>query len=249
VIAEAARFDGMDPDELEDHCAAVEAGASTLLLDEDTSATNFMIRDQRMQTLVHTSQEPITPFVDRIRELRDQLQISTVLVMGGSGDYFDHADTVIQMDAYRPVDVTDRVRSIARNHPTGRLEEYSTELQPRRPRLLSPSTLDPERKPGRVRIQARRRDTLVFGRGEIDLRAVEQLPDASQLRAIGWILVRLWRCGRDPLEPVPSIVETLDRISNGDWDVLTGRPDGDLALPRVHEVMAALNRLRGVEFL
>ena len=69
---------------------ALEAGAGVVLLDEDTSATNFMIRDQRMQALVAKPQEPITPFVDRVRELRDRLGVSVVLVMGGSGDYFDH---------------------------------------------------------------------------------------------------------------------------------------------------------------
>ncbi|MCG6442092.1 ABC-ATPase domain-containing protein, partial [Vibrio parahaemolyticus] len=64
---------------------SIEAGATTLLIDEDTSATNFMIRDERMQALVSKGDEPITPLVDRIGQLRDELGISTLVVMGGSG--------------------------------------------------------------------------------------------------------------------------------------------------------------------
>jgi predicted ABC-class ATPase len=225
---------------------ALETGAAAVLLDEDTSATNFMIRDERMQTLVAKEQEPITPFVDRIRELRDRLGVSTVLVMGGSGDYFDHADVVIQMDSYRPRDVTDRARDIARTHRTGRREEHETELTRPPGRRLDPRTLNPERRPGRWKIQARGVDTLLFGRGDVDLRAVEQLEDPSQLRAIGWILARLSESHENSIEPAPIIRQMLDRIAGGGWDWLTGRPDGDLALPRLHEVMAALNRLRGV---
>jgi predicted ABC-class ATPase len=91
----------------------IEAGAQVLLLDEDTSATNFMIRDRRMQMLVEKGQEPITPFVDKVRQLYDEMAISTVLVMGGSGDYFQVADQVIQMTDYRPQDVTRRAQAIA----------------------------------------------------------------------------------------------------------------------------------------
>jgi predicted ABC-class ATPase len=227
---------------------ALEVGTSGLLLDEDTSATNFMIRDERMQALVAKESEPITPFVDRIRELRDRLEVSTVLVMGGSGDYFDHADTVIQMDAYLPRDVTERAGDIARTHRTGRREERETELKAPRARRLEPRSLNPERKPGRVKVQARDVDTLVFGRWDVDLRAVEQIEDASQVRAIGWLMARLAGENSDDLEPLPVIERMLGRLADGDWRCLTGRPDGDLAVPRVHEVMAALNRLRGVRF-
>ncbi len=224
---------------------ALEAGVRTLLVDEDTSATNFMIRDERMQALVAKDKEPITPFVDRIGELRDALGVSTILVMGGSGDYFDHADTVIQMDAYRPVDVTEKAREVARTHSTGRKEERERPLTPPGERLLDPRSVKPERKPGRVKVGARGLDTLILGRADVDLRAVEQLVDGSQLRVIGWILARLAGEGGGSVAPIPAIREWLERLGSGDWDGLTGRPDGDLALPRLHEVMAALNRLRG----
>ena len=84
-----------------------------LLIDEDTSATNFMIRDERMQELVTKEKEPITPFVDKVKQLHRDLGVSTILVMGGSGDYFDVADTVIMMDNYQPRCVTQRAKEIA----------------------------------------------------------------------------------------------------------------------------------------
>lgn len=225
---------------------ALEVGAESVLLDEDTSATNFMIRDQRMQALVAKTSEPITPFLDRVRELRDSLGVSTVLVMGGSGDYFDHADTVIQMDAYRPLDVTVDAHTIAQTHRTGRAEEHASPLRRPQLRQLMPASVKPERKPGLVKIVVRGLDTLVVGRTDIDLRAVEQLVDPCQLRAIGWILARLARTDGEGVDPIPEIDRRLSELRATGWDALTGRPDGDLALPRVAEVMATLNRLRGV---
>jgi predicted ABC-class ATPase len=227
---------------------ALETGASCLLLDEDTSATNFMIRDRRMQELVAKTSEPITPFVDRVRELRDQLGVSTVLVMGGSGDYFDHADLVIQMDSYRARDVSDEAREIASGYVTGRREERESNLTTAAPRHLMARSINPERSRGRWKIQARGTDTLVIGRSDIDLRAVEQIEDPSQLRTIGWILGRLSEHDEGLCEPLPAIQFMLDRLSQGDWRWLSGRPDGDLAAPRPHEVMAALNRLRNARF-
>jgi len=227
---------------------ALETGSSCLLLDEDTSATNFMIRDRRMQELVAKTSEPITPFVDRVRELRDQLGVSTLLVMGGSGDYFDHADLVIQMDSYRPRDVTGEAREIASGHVTGRREEREADLTSAAPRHLVVRSINPERGQGRWKIQARGIDTLVIGQSDIDLRAVEQIEDPSQLRAIGWILGRLSEHDKNECDPLPAIRLMLDRLGQGDWQWLSGRPDGDLAAPRAHEVMAALNRLRGACF-
>ena len=107
---------------------ALEIGAEVLLVDEDTSATNFMIRDQRMQALVAKEKEPITPFVDKVRALYQDLDVSTILVMGGSGDYFDVADTVIMMRDYMPRDVTAEARRIARAQPTRRSVEVGQSL-------------------------------------------------------------------------------------------------------------------------
>ena len=100
---------------------ALEVGASTLLLDEDTLATNFMIRDIRMKTLIAKEKEPITPFVEHVRSLYEEKGISTVIVMGGSGDYFSLADVVIGMIEYSPHDLTSQAHQIVKENP---LPEY-----------------------------------------------------------------------------------------------------------------------------
>lgn len=225
---------------------ALEAGAGTLLVDEDTSATNFMIRDERMQALVAKAHEPITPFIDRVRELRDALGVSTLLVMGGSGDYFDCADTVIQMQDYLPRDVTAAAREIAASHVTGRQEEHEKPLERLAPRPLEPRSVDPTTGRGKRKVQAKGCDLLVFGRGDVDLRAVEQVADPSQVRTIGLLLARLGdECGSVD-DPPARLREWL---AAPDWFRLSDRAEGNLALPRVFEVMAALNRLRGVKMV
>lgn len=222
----------------------LEAGAQSILVDEDTSATNFMIRDRRMQALVAKDKEPITPFVDRIRQLRDELDVSTVLVMGGSGDYFDCADTVIQMQDYQPYNVTEKAHAIAAEHVTGRSEEALDPLSHPITRALHAERLNPEVKPGKRKVQARGPETLIFGRTDVDLRAVEQIADPSQVRAIGALLAWLSdKCNL--LEEPPERIRNL--LENDPWQILS-KPDGDLALPRTTEVMAALNRLRGNHF-
>jgi len=221
---------------------ALECGATALLVDEDTSATNFMIRDERMQALISSDREPITPFVDRIRDLRDALDVSTILVMGGSGDYFDCADTVIAMHDYQPHDVT--AAALAATHVTGRREEHGAALQRPAVRRLDPASLHPETGQGRhkVRVRARARDALVFGEDDVDLRAVEQLADPSQVRAIGLLLARLAGERGDVPDPPAWIATSLET----GWEHLAVRRDGDLAMPRLADVMAALNRVRGV---
>ena len=92
---------------------AIGAGAQLLLIDEDTSATNFMVRDELMARVVARDKEPITPFISRIRDLYEKAGISTILVAGSSGAFFHVADTVIQMDRYVPLEITAVARAAA----------------------------------------------------------------------------------------------------------------------------------------
>lgn len=94
---------------------ALESQASLLLIDEDTSATNFMIRDGRMQRLIAPEKEPITPFSNKVKALYDDHNVSTILIVGGSGDYFDVADQVLMMDEYVLKDVTQQAKDIAQS--------------------------------------------------------------------------------------------------------------------------------------
>jgi len=223
---------------------AVELGATCLLMDEDTCATNFMIRDERMQALVPAAKEPIVPFVERVGALHRDLGVSTILVMGGSGAYFGTADTVIMMDAWLPVDRTADARRLA---PPG-VEPTRWPGRPGR-RIPWPESVDPSRGRREVKVSARSVRRLQFGAGEIDLSALTQLVDISQTRAVGEILVCLRRKLMDGKLSLGELLDRVCRVLDTDGlDAVAGRPVGYLAAPRRQEIGAALNRLRGAKF-
>lgn len=218
---------------------SIEAGARTLLVDEDTAATNLMIRDARMQELVGKGSEPLTPFVDLIRPLYNEHGVSTVVVMGGSGDYLDIADRVLLLESYRAEDCTERARQVAAR-PTGRDIEADT-FAPIRHRDIDERTVDARGKNGRARIRNRGTDTLIFGETDVDIRAIEQIIDPSQVTGIGIALHRLVRDGAFTEATLAQAVARYRRNAS-EWfteDILD-----DYAVPRGLDLAAALNRLR-----
>lgn len=228
---------------------ALEMGAEVLLLDEDTSATNFMIRDARMQRLVAKEKEPITPFIDRVRQLYQEKGVSTIIVMGGAGDYFDVCDTVIMMDNYEPREVTRQARQISEQIPSGRMSEVSERLELGSGRVPLKQSFKPFRG-HKVKAQARGLDTVVFGETTIDLGLVEQLVDASQTRAIAEMMLYATRY----VDGQRTLRDVLDKmyqdIENEGLDVVSpfrGQHPGDLARPRLLEVAAAINRMRTLQ--
>ncbi|AWG80784.1 TPA: ABC-ATPase domain-containing protein [Vibrio parahaemolyticus] len=222
---------------------SIEAGTTSLLIDEDTSATNFMIRDERMQALVAKGDEPITPLVDRIGQLRDELDISTIIVMGGSGDYLDVANTVIQMHDYQAVDVTEKAKQVIAQHPTQRHNESEESLQTFRPRALNRVALMNILTDGKFRVSAKGKDSLRFGKEFTDLSALEQIESADEVNAIGWLWFQLAQLPGWCNNPAKEIEEML----SGEWHASLPK-QGDLAKPRTLDVMAALNRMRKSQF-
>ena len=225
---------------------AIETGSSLLLMDEDTCATNFMIRDARMQALIASNQEPITPLVDRIGELHKDLGVSTLLVMGGSGDYFDSADQVIAMESFQPKLVTAKAKQIVQENPGSRKTETSQPLPKVPMRTRNLSTLDFSRGKKTCVIQTQKLTALILGRTEIDVRYVEHLVEMGQLELCGWILKQLKdRQGKDPnVSNNEAIKNILEAIETGELESVTPFNNGLLALPRLQDVMAVLNRLR-----
>lgn len=224
---------------------ALEAVAKLLLVDEDTAATNFMIRDRRMQQLVSKDKEPITPFIDKIRQLYIDYEVSTILVMGGSGDYFDMADTAIAMDNFQPYEVTEKAKAIAAEYATERTIEGGTQFGKITPRVPLAESIDPSSGKKAVKTKVRDEDEISFGSEDIDLAAVEQIVDTGQLRAIAAAIVY---AKREYLDKNITIPEILDRvmadIDADGLDAITTSPQGDLAEFRRFELAAALNRLR-----
>ncbi len=226
---------------------ALGAGSRLLLIDEDTAATNFMVRDRRMQALVAREREPITPFVDRVREMWETLGVSTVMVLGGCGDYFDVADTVVAMDAYRAFERTAEAREIAGRLPTGRVTEARDWPTGELRRVVDPGSLDVSRGRRGVHSRARRTDSIEIGRTEIDLSGLHQIVHPAQTRALAAALAWAVSSGAvDGRRTVGEIVEVVvARLRDEGMDGFADGVRGDLAVFRGLDLAAALNRLRG----
>lgn len=243
---------------------ALEAGCRALLVDEDTSATNFMMRDRVMEAVVARDAEPITPFVERMRDLWERAGVSCVLVAGSSGAFFSVADTVIQMDRYEARDVTERVRSVCRELsvpetpraggfelPNGRREIRLDGLEPERSRGHGRGRgrgTAGEGGPARLKARSRGTDEIQVGRGMADMRLVEQLVDPEQAAAIAQMLKAAAERGLlSRGVTAPEAAGQLVKIAaDQGWRDISdhGEAACGLALPRVPEIVAAINRWR-----
>jgi predicted ABC-class ATPase len=228
---------------------ALEVKSRLLLMDEDSCATNFMVRDEKMQKLVPKEKEPITPFIDQVRNLHQELGVSTILVMGGSGDYFEVADTVIFMDSYVPKVVTARAREIAAHDPSRRVPEAPGGFGRPVAKVPLAESFNPYRGQ-RVKVRGRGVEGVQFGQENIDLDDVEQVVDPSQSEGIANLL--LHAVNRGYFDGRATLLQVLERIY-GDiqargLDAIAphggGRHPGDYALPRLQDAAAAINRLR-----
>ena len=222
---------------------ALEVGTSLLLVDEDTSATNFMVRDERMRELVR--REPISPFIHLVRPLYLSLGVSTVVVVGGVGDYLDVADRVILLEDYAASDATGRAREVVgRFPPRAPLEDR--QIKPPRPRRLRAGSLD-LRRGKRETARGRGLHTVELGRERVDLSSVEQLAEAGQTEAAARIIGRFAAGGDRGLGEM--VEEALAAVSEGGLEALgqrRGHP-GQMSLPRAQEVAAAVNRARSLQ--
>ncbi|NEZ58364.1 ABC-ATPase domain-containing protein [Adonisia turfae] len=225
---------------------AIEAGVQVLLIDEDTAATNLMIRDRNMQTLIAKDKEPITPFIDKVRQLYTDHGISTVLVMGGSGDYFEVADHVIALDNYGAKDVTAEAKAIAAEYPSDRKIEGGQNFGTITQRHIQLPKFDTDRKPAKVKTQSL--TTLTIGQEDIDLRGIEQLIEPNQTRAIAHAILTWQQQNRS--HSLKSLLDDImDWVNRGDFDSLTPYPMADLSEFRRYELAAVINRLRNLRII
>ncbi|MFQ9514405.1 MAG: ABC-ATPase domain-containing protein [Eubacterium sp.] len=227
---------------------AMEAGSSLFLVDEDTSATNFMIRDELMQKVVHRDMEPITPFSLRVRQLFETAHISTILVAGSSGSYFSQADHIIQMKEYHPEDITEMAKSAALEFAAAD-NSMMTEMVPE---ISFPEFSKPRiwlRKPDsgdRVKMKVMGKDSISINKETIDLRYVEQLVDTGQLAGLAnivWYIRTHYLAGNISMTEAVNRVEEILKSSRFE-KVCAGKVNGNLTIPRRQEIFACLNRWR-----
>lgn len=223
---------------------AAESGSRLLLIDEDTSATNFMIRDQLMSQVITPFEEPITPFISRVRSLYTDLGISTVIVAGSSGSYFHVADRVIQMKEYVPYDITRKAKQAAEAFPsmTGEKEPFPSFTKRRVPKP------DPViQKEDRVKLKAMGTSELMLCRECVELRYLEQLKDQEQTLALAYLLRYVEKKlfdGKKSLEEIGMLLEKQLREQGMESMFERGETIASLARPRKQEIMACINRYR-----
>lgn len=242
---------------------SMEAGSHLFLLDEDTSATNFMVRDAFMQQVIQREKEPITPFLERAEDLYKKAGISTILVTGSSGAFFHIADTIIQMDNYVPKDITASVKKLCSQYPLPAVSVTDFQL-PHSHRIMSRPAESSKRlihnsrgnhsdsgaaKPERLKTRISGTDGFSLGRQEIDLRYTEQLIDAEQTAALGLLLKYAVEHLADGRRTLPEIVQFLwKNLSLHGLSFFTENQkiSCGYATPRIQEIYACLNRYRGL---
>ncbi len=226
---------------------SMEAGTSLFLIDEDTSATNFMIRDELMQRVIHRDMEPITPFIDRIRELYDRYGISTVIVAGSSGAYFHVADNIIQMDRYIPKDITGYAKREAEGFPAIRgVDEPAGEPDFSR----CPKASGAFKGGSRIKMKTMGREAVSIDRETIDLRYVEQIVDSEQVTALGHCVKYAQKNIFDGKTTLIQVVDQLEAVmeKQGMAAVCESRSSvANMARPRRQEIFACFDRYRSLK--
>lgn len=232
----------------------IEAGSKTFLIDEDTTATNFMVRDALMQQIIVREKEPITPFLERVRDIYEKAGISTILVAGSSGAYFYAADTILQMDCYQTLDITKKVKETCENLDSPSLTAPGFRIPNFKRSVFSPDSRSKRENSGkrqhgndRIKTKVLGKDAFMIDRQTVDLRYVEQLADSEQTACLAQLLKYVKEKGYGDMT-MTDLVQLLEtQIKNrGLSSVLNSSciPCG-FALPRVQEIYACFNRYRG----
>ena len=224
---------------------AMEAGAELLLLDEDTSATNFMIRDKVMAKLVSDEKEPITTLLRHIRGIYKTMGISFIIVVGISGDYLSVAYLVIQLDHYKVKDVTKEAKEICEQCQIAGQYAEKEVCMPEFSRKLKPV------KHARRKLKSMGTDTVLIDRESIDVRYLEQLSESGQTTALaymmGWILDHVTK-EEDIQEFIENMYKLIER--KGMAAVIPANYSaGHPVLPRKQELYACLNRYRSAKIV
>ncbi len=219
---------------------AMETGSKLILIDEDTSATNFMIRDARMQKLVQ--KEPIIPLIDRLRELFEKFGISSILVIGGAGDYLDVCDRVIVMENYIPLEKTEYAKMIAQEMPSGRNNSKIPQMEEIKIRILDTDSIQ------REKVKTHGKETLRIGKEFVNTAFVEEFAEEGQLKTVGLAITNI--IANSGKRKFPEITAETEKIlsEKGINILFNGFIKPGFSIVRKFEIASVLNRMRNVKF-
>ena len=226
---------------------ALESGSSLILIDEDTSATNFMVRDRLMAQVITPGEEPITPFISRVRGMYEDLGVSSVIVAGSSGAFFHMADTIIQMKEYVPIDITQKAKEAAAYEDRGAEDAEDARKFPPFNRKRCPGPDMALRKEDRIKMKAMGTSEISICKENVELRYLEQLKDQEQSMALAYLLKYAQLKMMDGRKDLRQIGDLLEEQLNGSGlESLFERGDvsSQLARPRKQEILACINRYR-----
>ncbi|MBQ6874665.1 MAG: ABC-ATPase domain-containing protein, partial [Lachnospiraceae bacterium] len=227
---------------------SIEAGSGLLLLDEDTSATNFMVRDRLMQEVISRDKEPITPFIERARDLYDEAGISTIMVAGSSGAFFYLADHILLLDNYRVREITEEVKAVCAHHPAPSIHAPGFQL-PEFHRVLPAFRRIQSRdsRHDQMKVKTFGVDSLSLDRETVDVRYLEQIIDSEQTMALAYLMRYCLENLLDGKRTVRQVVsQTMELLEKKGWEAFCrGYVPGGLAKTREQELYACLNRFRG----
>ncbi len=227
---------------------ALESGSSLILIDEDTSATNFMVRDRLMAQVITPGEEPITPFISRVRGMYEDLGVSSVIVAGSSGAFFHMADTIIQMKEYVPIDITQKAKEAAAAcEDMGAEDADDARKFPPFNRKRCPGPDMALRKEDRIKMKAMGTSEISICKENVELRYLEQLKDQEQSMALAYLLKYAqlkMMDGRKDLRQIGDLLE--EQLDGSGLESLFERGDvsSQLARPRKQEILACINRYR-----
>lgn len=225
----------------------IESGSTLFLIDEDTSATNFMIRDELMQKVICREEEPITPFIERVKSMYQDLGISSVIVAGSSGSFFQIADTVIQMREYIPYDITDKAKNASADYPALSLQENfpstGTERTPKPNTAL--------KKGQRLKMKTMGTHEILLAKDSIELRYLEQLIDNEQTNSLAYALKYMELHLMDGQKTIPKLLDEIEELmAKKGLEALFDKEyvRSSLAAPRRQELAGCINRYRKLYF-
>ncbi len=233
---------------------AVESDSRLLLFDEDTCATNFLIRDELIKKVLDSENEPIKPLYSTVRSMWKQHGISMIFVVGGLGVFLQKADTCLMMDNYQCKNITNKVRE-----KLGEIaEENEISLDFSAQRLLATDNFNPsyinkrlkKEVPKRIKPLRNSPKQLEYGMDLINLEALPQIVEAPQILSVGYCLLRL----RKEMEIQANSTQTIEywlgwlykMLEQQGLSFLQADYPGTISLPRKYEVAAAINRIRSL---
>lgn len=225
----------------------IESGTTLFLIDEDTSATNFMIRDELMQKVICRQEEPITPFIERVKSMYQDLGISSVIVAGSSGSFFQIADTIIQMREYVPYDITEKAKQAAKDYPPLSLQEHFPPMESRR----MPKPNNGLKKEQRLKMKTMGTHEMLLAKDSIELRYMEQLIDSEQTNSLAYGLKYMQLHLMDGKKTIPELLDAIDKlIADQGLEALFDKEyvRSSLAAPRRQELAGCINRYRKLYF-